>query len=114
IPISPVIPTHNVHLTNFSIIPSLPPGLVLDPATGMISGTPTQVSETTRYTVSVPDGTSAVTATLVITVNPLPAAISYSRDIGYDPHADPVAQLDQAKVRARAEKKLILVVAGGD
>jgi hypothetical protein len=79
IPISPIVPTHNVHLTNFSILPILPAGLVLDPATGVISGTPTQVSETTRYTVSVPDGTSAVTATLVITVNPLPSNVSHPR-----------------------------------
>ena len=76
IPISPIVPTHNVYLTNFSIIPNLPAGLVLDPATGVISGTPMQIAATTTYTVSVPDGTSAVTATLVITVNPLPAAVS--------------------------------------
>jgi len=79
IPISPIVPTHNVYLTNFSIIPNLPAGLALDPATGVITGTPTQVSATTTYTVSVPDGTSTVTATLVITVNPLPANISYPR-----------------------------------
>ena len=114
IPISPIVPTHAVYLTHFSIIPNLPAGLVLDPVTGVISGTPTQISATTTYTVSVPDGTSTVTATLVITVNPLPAAISYSRDTDYDPHAEPFTQLEQAKVRARAEQKLILVVAGGD
>src|SRR6185503_13715568 len=125
IPISPIVPTHNVSLTNFTIIPNLPAGLVLDPATGVISGTPTQASATTTYTVSVPDGTVAVTATLVLTVNPLPLNIGYrpasdslpmaacgSPDICYDPHANPFTQLEQAKVRARTEKKLILVVAG--
>ena len=45
----------------------------------MISGTPTQVSATTTYTVSVPDRNTAVTATLVITVNPLPASVSVPR-----------------------------------
>jgi hypothetical protein len=79
IPISPVVPTKSVNLTNFTIIPNLPAGLVLDSATGVISGTPTQVSATTTYTVSVPDRNSAVTATLVITVNPLPASIRYPR-----------------------------------
>ena len=81
IPISPILPTHTVYLTNFSIIPNLPAGLVLDPATGVISGTPTQIAATTTYTVSVPDGTSVVTATLDITVNPLPAAVSRARTI---------------------------------
>jgi len=127
IPISPIVPTRAVYLTNFTIIPNLPSGLVLDPTTGVISGTPTQVSATTRYTVSVPDGTVAVTATLVITVNPLPLNIGYrpasdslpiaacgSPDICYDPHANPFTQLEQAKVRARSENKLILVVAGND
>jgi len=75
IPISPVVPTHAVYLTRFSIIPNLPAGLVLDPTTGVISGTPTQVSAATKYTVSVPDGTSTVTATLVISVNPLPTGV---------------------------------------
>ena len=82
VPIAPIVPTHNVYLTNFSILPNLPAGLVLDPATGVISGTPTQVSETTRYTVSVPDGTSAVTATLVITVNPPPSNVHTGGVIG--------------------------------
>ncbi len=35
-------------------------------------------------------------------------------NIGYDASADPFAQLSNAKARARAERKLILVVAGGD
>ncbi len=75
VPITPVVPTHNVYLTNFSIVPDLPAGLVLDPGTGVISGTPTQASAATRYTVSVPDGTVALTATLVITVNPVASGI---------------------------------------
>ena len=74
-PISPIVPSHNVYLTNFSIVPELPAGLTLDSATGVISGTPTQASQTTRYTVSAPDGNVALTATLVITVNPLPAGV---------------------------------------
>jgi hypothetical protein len=79
IPISPVRPTNTQYLTNFSIVPNLPAGLVLDPSTGVISGTPTQVSATTTYTVSVPDGSRAITATLVITVNPLPSGIGNPR-----------------------------------
>src|SRR5690349_18831969 len=74
-PITPVVPTHTVNLTNFSIIPNLPAGLTLDPGNGVISGTPTQVSPTTTYTVSVQDGTTAITTTIVITVNPLPAGV---------------------------------------
>jgi hypothetical protein len=81
VPISPIVPTKTQYLTNFSIVPTLPAGLVLDSATGVISGTPTQVAATTTYTVSVPDGNSAITATLVITVNPLPSNGSAPRAV---------------------------------
>src|SRR6185369_6780854 len=37
---------------SFSIEPALSAGLVLDAATGVLSGTPTQLSPTTRYTVT--------------------------------------------------------------
>jgi hypothetical protein len=37
-----------------------------------------------------------------------------AEDLGYDPQADPFAQLQAAAVEAKAQDKLVLVVAGGD
>ena len=37
-----------------------------------------------------------------------------AEELGYDPAADPFAQLEEAKTTAAAEHRLILVVAGGD
>lgn len=74
----------------FSVLPALPAGLTLDPATGTISGTPTVAAPQTTHTVTVTDlggsGTtsepadSARTAsdTLVITVLDPPLCLSLS------------------------------------
>lgn len=40
-------------IAQYSVTPELPAGLAMDPATGAISGTPTEVSPSTTYTVSV-------------------------------------------------------------
>jgi thiol:disulfide interchange protein len=42
------------------------------------------------------------------------ALAAEAADIGYDPHADPFAQLDAAVTQAAAEDKLVLLVSGGD
>ena len=39
---------------------------------------------------------------------------SAADDIGYDPKADPFAQLEQGVARAKAEDKLVLLISGGD
>ncbi len=56
----------------FSVSPALPSGLTLNPATGVISGTPTAVTAQSAYTivgVSSPDSKTAVSV-VVIKVNP--------------------------------------------
>jgi hypothetical protein len=54
---------------------------------------------------------SAAVAGLLIS---LPPAGFGAEDLGYDPAADPFAELDAARAAANAEDKLVLVVAGGD
>jgi len=59
--------------------PELPPGLTIDPNTGVIGGTPPGVSPAANYTVTAFSGTVSGSATLNITVSlPVPPVISYS------------------------------------
>lgn len=41
-------------------------------------------------------------------------AANHRADLGYDPGADPFEQYQQAIAQAKAENKLVLVIAGGD
>jgi len=52
----------------FAVSPSLPAGLSLNTSTGVISGTPTESSVATDFTVTATDGTSSATAKVTITV----------------------------------------------
>ena len=66
-------------ITQYTIGPSLPAGLTINPTTGVISGTPTAVSSQTSYTVTGTNASGTVTATVVITVNvAAPASLSYN------------------------------------
>jgi hypothetical protein len=53
----------------FSITPTLPAGLTLNAATGVISGTPSAVKAATTYIVTVSDGTNFGVATVRLTVS---------------------------------------------
>jgi len=59
-------------VSNYSVDPLLPPGLRLDPASGVISGTPEHVWELTSYTVTATNGAGSTTVLLSITVKPAP------------------------------------------
>ena len=68
----------------YSITPALPKGLTLsstavtlaDNGTGVISGTPKSASPTTTYTITASNSVGSATASLTITVNPLPVSPS--------------------------------------
>jgi hypothetical protein len=53
----------------FVISPSLPAGLTMNTATGVVSGTPTEASVAANYTVTVSDGATSATATITIAVS---------------------------------------------
>ena len=62
---------------SWSIDPSLPPGLDIDAATGMIHGVPTATAATSNYVISAMAGPAAVEFTLAITIN-VPSPSSFS------------------------------------
>ncbi len=73
-------------VSSWSVSPTLPAGLSLDPATGVISGTPTAVTATATYTVTAANAAGSTQATLSVTVDlGPPAGLSYDNDpaIGY-------------------------------
>ena len=77
--ISPLYPTINGGtVTNYTISPALAAGLSLDAATGIISGTPTVLSNATNYTVTAINIAGSVTATINITINDVAPIISYT------------------------------------
>ena len=66
-------------VVSYSITPSLPAGLSLDTASGVISGTPTELSAVTDYTVTATNTGGSATVTVSITVNDVaPSALSYA------------------------------------
>ena len=70
-PVTPVTGSGGTAPLTYSVAPALPAGLSMASATGQITGTPTAVSFTTIYTVTVTDANGATaTNTFNLTVNP--------------------------------------------
>ena len=65
-------------LTNFTVAPTLPAGLSLNPATGVLSGTPTATAAINSYLVTASNAYGPASTTLVLTVTPAPPVIGYS------------------------------------
>jgi DNA-binding beta-propeller fold protein YncE len=69
----------NGTVTAYTVTPTLPAGLALDPHTGMIAGIPTVVAAQASYTVTAWYTGGSTTAALSITVNDQkPSALSYT------------------------------------
>jgi hypothetical protein len=76
--ISPLVPTIGGTATAFAISPALPVGLSINTTTGIISGTPTQVSVAKDYTVTATINGSNYTAIVNIAVKDVaPSGLSY-------------------------------------
>ncbi len=66
-------------ILSYAVSPSLPTGLTLDPATGIITGKPTIVSQSSTYTVTGTNTAGSTTALLTIGVNEVaPSSLAYS------------------------------------
>jgi hypothetical protein len=77
--ITPVNPTVSGTVTSYSVSPALPAGLVIDGATGRISGTPTAPAATTTYTVTASNSGGSTNAGISVTVNDIAPVIGYER-----------------------------------
>jgi hypothetical protein len=60
----------------YSVSPSLPAGLVIDPTTGVVSGTSWTSAPATTYTVTASNAGGSTTVDLVITIGCVPTSIS--------------------------------------
>jgi hypothetical protein len=69
IAISTLTPSVTGTVTSYAVNPTLPSGLSLDAASGVISGTPSAVSASATYTVTATNGTGSTTATVMIEVS---------------------------------------------
>jgi hypothetical protein len=67
-PITPDIPGAAGTITSFTVSPALPPGLTMDPSTGVISGTPTAAVPETTYYVTGSNSSGKVTAAVSPTI----------------------------------------------
>lgn len=66
-------------IKNYSISPSLPGGLILNPTTGTISGTPSVALAATTFTITGSNSGGSTTATISITVtDAIPIGLEYS------------------------------------
>jgi hypothetical protein len=78
-PITPQTPQSNGTIDECTISPALPAGLSMDHDTGTISGTPTEVTGPTDYTVTASNRTGASTTDVITIETPLGAP----RDLSY-------------------------------
>jgi len=66
--IAPLLPTVTGTVTSFHVVPALPSGLVLDPLTGAITGTPLVAVPATSYDVSAENAAGSVHARLELQI----------------------------------------------
>jgi Putative Ig domain len=70
----PLVPTLTGHADAFTVFPPLPAGLMLDPLTGIVSGTPTSARLPLTYTVIASNVAGAlIKSQILLTVDPPPA-----------------------------------------
>lgn len=83
-------PTVEGEVEKFSISPDLPPGLMLDQTTGVISGTPTATTKTVRYTIKAENQAGSAKAILMFATQEV-ATLSLSYLDVYEEYAVGIA-----------------------
>ena len=78
VPITTLLPTVSGVVANYTVNPTLPDGLGIDPTTGAISGTPTLAKPATNYTITASNTTGSTGATTNITILIARPQISYT------------------------------------
>jgi hypothetical protein len=79
LPIAENVPTVTGTVSNWSVTPTLPAGLKLDPVSGIISGTPTELQEAIQYKVVAANSAGSTNTSISITVTDgAPAALTYA------------------------------------
>ena len=78
VPIPSLFPTVSGVVSNYTVNPTLPAGLGIDPVSGVISGTPTLANPATNYTITASNSTGSTGATTNITVLIARPQISYT------------------------------------
>jgi hypothetical protein len=71
--LTPLVPTLSGHADAFTVLPALPAGLMLDPATGIVSGTPASARLALTYTVTARNAGGFTNSQFLLTVDPPPA-----------------------------------------
>lgn len=100
-PLTPLVPTVSGVVEQFSIAPALPPGLVLDPSTGRISGAASSGVGLVQYTVTAANPIGSTQATVAIEVVPglatrgflVPSAFDATLDV-FDERGTTIAPID--------------------
>jgi hypothetical protein len=82
-PMTPLTPAFkHTGAASFSVSPPLPAGVTLDPATGVISGTPTRLGPRVTYAVTLSDEAGSATAEVSIAVVPKPGPCANPQSAG--------------------------------
>jgi hypothetical protein len=79
VPITPLTPSVESVVANYTVSPALPLGISLDGSTGVISGTPTMLTAPANYTITASNAAGSTTFDLSLTIDTLgvtPAQIS--------------------------------------
>jgi autotransporter-associated beta strand protein len=79
-------PAVNGTVSNYSVSPPLPPGLSINPSTGLISGTPSAVHPRTSHTVTASNGEGSTTTAVTIIVRSV--FDGWAAGYGLDPATD--------------------------
>jgi DNA-binding beta-propeller fold protein YncE len=87
VPITPNFPTNSGGtVASYSVVPALPTGLSLNTSTGVISGTPTALFTSAKYTVTATNSGGSTTGTVTIAVNAVPStAVAAPAGLAYHP-----------------------------